>query len=160
MTFTLRQISEITGIPVLRIRYVLDHDLIAHKRWYSDEEGWSSRRLSLDGAVLAAVIAQLVEAGISRGRVRELIDAAESLKIARKRNSLNLGWLDEALMDSRQQTTLEIGDDTHIQITIGARSSGWQLVEQPAPTLIKNFEPFVVVCANISRIRSLFAEVS
>lgn len=158
MAFTLRQISELTSIPIRRIRHVLDQELIAHKRWYTDPEGWASRKLNLDGAVLAAVAAQLVNTGIGRGRVRELVEAAEALQPNSMRKSLNLGWLDEALLENQQLSTFEVGDGTHIRIVIGSRSSGWWLVEDSSPQLDDNFEPFVTTSVKISRIRELFVE--
>ena len=157
MNFTLRQISKITNIPIRRVRHVLDQEIIAHHRWYSDEEGWASRRLNLDGAILTATSCHLVNIGFGRGRVREIISAAEKIVPTHlKRNPLNHSWLDVVLFHEDKAALIEIGDDNHIQLVAGTGKSGWHPLESDS-SIEADFHPIVTTVVDVLRIREMFA---
>ncbi len=157
MNFTLRQISEITSIPIRRVRHILDQEIIAHRRWYSDDEGWASRRLNLDGAILAAAASHLVSVGFGRSRVREIIASAEAIQPKYlKKNPLNHSWLDVVLFEDRETSVIEIGDGNHLRMTAGTRDSGWYQLTSDSPILEKDYSPIVTTVIDMFRIRQLF----
>ena len=156
MNFTLRQISEITDIPIRRVRHVLDQEVIAHHRWYSDEEGWTSRRLNLDGAILAAAACHLVNIGFGRGKVRDIISAGEKIVPTHlTRNPLNHSWLDVVLYQNDKAALIEIGDGSHIQLVAGTGKSGWHQLESDS-VLEADFYPIVTTVVDVLRIRKMF----
>ena len=157
MNFTLRQISEITGIPIRRVRHILDQEIIAHQRWHADEEGWTSRRLNLDGAILAAAACHLVNIGFGRGRVREIISVAErTMPTHLKRNPLNHSWLDVVLYQEETTALIEIGEGSHIQLVAGTDKSGWHQLESDSGAET-GFYPIVTTVVDVLRIRKMFA---
>ena len=75
----LSQIARRTGLPLRRIRYTLDHDVVEPARLFGGEEisqpGFGSRReLSVVGAFPVVLAAELLEFGLKRVITRRITE--------------------------------------------------------------------------------------
>ena len=124
--FNLRQLTQLTNIPIRRLRHVLDSELIPGRGWYvAENEKWTPRIVDEDAAVLLICAAVLLGVGYKAERVGEFVAAAEGVKAKLKgRNPLNVSILDIASTTDKN-ALFAVGDHSHVRITAGDHDSGW-----------------------------------
>src|SRR4051812_20952748 len=102
-TANLHDISVRTGIPVRKLRYCLDHNLVPTDGWFvGDHEIGRQRRFDLASAVYLVCAARLLIAGCKRDAVRTLLRNADSLGPQTRRKSINLPHISGAIFGAKR----------------------------------------------------------
>lgn len=149
----LRELSRRVHVPVRRLRYVLDHELVPNRHWFvADSEAGTPRKFDAITAVFIACAAFLLDVGYRRESIREFMKAVGQL-YPEGRNPLRLPILANAMV-SNADATIAIGDATHVRCTVGNQNSGWYRIGNK-PTADKSYVPKVVIQVDLSQIRDL-----
>ena len=149
----LRELSNRIGIPVRKLRYVLDHDLVPNRDWFVAEgEVGQPRRFDSITAFFIACAAFLLNAGHKRDAVREIMRSTAMIYPDGK-NPLRLPLLANVIQ-GKSQAELLSGDGTHVRLRVGAKDSLWIACDDPKRR-IKDFRPKVTVGVDVGLIRDL-----
>lgn len=142
-----------TGVPIRKLRYVLDHRLlpgmrikhalefVGHPRSFAEHEGFG-----------IACAAALVEAGVRRESISLFMDALCGLvlKSQSKRRIPRTVFL-AAFEDGAEPAIAIIADNAVVRFTIKQFDSGW--IEPRAFNRISDFSPRVTIQLDLAKLR-------
>src|SRR5438045_8059 len=95
--FYLHDLSKRTGVPLRKLRYCVDHELVPPRTWLiADDEPGKPRQFDRIGAVYLICAVRLLEAGFRRDAVKQMVKSTESLP-KRGRNPLGLPQTHDAI---------------------------------------------------------------
>ena len=148
----LQKISEKAGLSLRKLRYVLDHDVLAGARIKTDSNRVGHpRSFTDDEGVAIAVAAALLEAGLRRDLVTRFFDAMDKIQWRRTARQV-FSPLEAACQSGVNPCFAEIADGRYVAITIGKESRGWfdlkSMKYNPAER-----QPQVVVRVDLAQIR-------
>lgn len=133
----LSEMAERTGLPLRRLRYALDHDVVPPERLAIGNDlrpGSGSRReFSPFGAFLVVFAAALLEHGLSQSVTRALVDrfctwAAEGRAQRGPMLDAFAGWL------AAREASVTIGDRSWMKIDMGTKGSDTpRMAKAPKP---------------------------
>ena len=151
--FDLRDVSNRIGLPIRRLRYVLEQELVPNRTWFVVEDDVGHpRRFDRITAVYIACAAFLLEAGHKRDAIRELMEAISKVQ-PEGRNPFGVPTLAHAVL-SQVSATVKFGDGRYVRWIVGKKDSGWVDPESPQKKLA-NCEPKIVVDINFGVVRDL-----
>jgi hypothetical protein len=151
-TANLQDLSNLTGIPVRKLRYCLDHQLVPPEGWFvGDAEIGRQRRFNLDAAIYLVCAARLLIAGCKRDAVRRLLRSADLLGPQTHRKKIYLPHISGAIFGATP-AVVDFGDDTHARWRVGGKDSGWMRLGR-APKADIDFEPTVVISLDFANVR-------
>jgi hypothetical protein len=156
----IKTLSQRTGIPVRRLRYVLDNDLISPMAWNIEdcEIEWGAdenavgrpRTFNEITAVYMASAAYLLDAGCKRDSVRDMLEAIGRFAPPAKRQ-----FRMPAVATALTGTTaayVEIGDGRFVRWRLGNKTYDW-IDAVPPLTDAKEASPKVIIGLDIGQIR-------
>lgn len=155
-------INERTGLPLRKIRYVLDHRLLPGMRIKTDENRHGHPRsfTPLEGFGIACATTLLV-GGVKRDATIEFLDALCSFSFKRsgrrKTQVVARTFLEEVWgSPSDLSATAKLGDGLNVRFTFGDRDSQWL---QPGTFAeLKAFHPKITVSLDLADIRDKLRE--
>ena len=143
---TLQELADRTGIPLRKLRYVVDDDLIADLSLeVAENEAGRPRFFSDILAMEIAIAAQLSTAGLKRTAVRHFFWI-----LMHHRPDYFWDILRKALAGG-PEVLAEFGDGSFVRIKIGAKDLGWKSLPE-RPGAAKDCNPSVIVALNLSRL--------
>lgn len=147
----IKTLSERIAIPVRKIRYVIDHDLVPESTWYVDEfTAGRARVFDESGAVFIACAAYLLNAGYKRDSVRELLSAVGKI-MPTGRNPLGLPIM-ELFLTSQEAARVQFADGLYVRWLTAGGTGEWIDPANPKASQ-SHLVPKVVVDLNFSEIR-------
>ena len=154
----LAEISQKTGIPSRRLRYVLDHGIFLNIGKASAGRG-ARRNFYEYEAFGIACAALLLESGLRQGVVRGVMEILTKSDVGP-----SFGYVDALLihaLDSEKFALLEVGDGVNVRLStagfkdlviVPVRDTGWRQVATGAK-LSKDYEPLIKVSIDAKRLR-------
>lgn len=149
----IKTLSDLTGISVRNVRYVLDHELVPERDWIVDEHAIGrSRVFSNFSGVVIACAAYLLAAGYKRDSVRELLRAI-SIPRRQVRNKFGLPHFAEVLT-SDGPAKVQVADGRFVRWIIGEKADDW-LDSWARPISTAGLTPKITVEINVAAIRDM-----
>ena len=145
-------LSERTGIPLRKLRYVVDHQLAPERSWsvIPDEIG-HPRSFDTVSATFLVCSAFLLEAGCKRETVRQVMLSILTQVTGRRSDAASSPLVQKAMKS--QPALLQIGDGEQLRWMIGTTyDSGWL---DPKLRHVPDFNPKVTIQVNFALIRDL-----
>ena len=151
--YDLKHVSDRLSLPIRRLRYVLDQDLVPYRDWLVVEDDVGHpRRFDEITAVYIACSALLLESGHKRDAIRDLMKAIGKVQ-PKGRNPLNVPILGQAVLSNRS-AVVKVGDGKYVRWIVGKQDSGW-VNPGPPPAKLKTYTPKIIVEVNLGEIRDL-----
>jgi hypothetical protein len=121
----LKEISKKTGVPLRKLRYVVDHGIAPKSNVALRGNGLAQPRLYTDsGATLVLIGGAILEAGVKRELASQMVLAVCELQWKRGRS-----WRSvlESVVYESLNATLTVADGSFLKLDISERkwSSGW-----------------------------------
>src|SRR5579863_7294484 len=144
------EISEKSGIPARRLRYVLDHEVVTLIAKSSRGRG-ASRKFPTYEAFAIGCAGLLLEAGLRQGVARGVMDI-----LMKSSTGSRMGYIDALLvcaLNSTEAARLEVGDGVNIRLQLDShhdvvvmpvKDTGWLQVATGAK-LAEDYEPLIRV---------------
>ena len=157
MYFTISEISKITGIPVRKIRYVVDKEV--GPIFDAEPEVISPgdpRVFDETNATLIICAVRLLAAGIKReaaGKFLESLMAVPYRKPVRSNLDLMRAYLE---FYDGEKFEAYFADSTHFRCCWANKDSGWLRLDDNGRFVEESYEPTVVVSLDLHSISSLF----
>lgn len=152
--YSLAELGNIVNIPVRKLRYVVDHELIPDRNWgIVDDEPGNPRKVDEISGTFIVAAAMLLESGVKREIVKNALRAADELKPP-GRNQLNLPILFDAF-GSKKNSSISIGDGMNVRVRVGRTDSGWHEIVEPGNKADNSYEPIVKITVSLAKIRDL-----
>ena len=151
--YNLSALSKQVNIPVRKLRYVMDHDLVPDRTWFvvCDEVG-TPRHFDDITACFITCSAMMLIAGVKRDAVYEFMDAIGEIRPPLGRQ-LNLPLVATAFT-IQEGAIVTMADSTHIRLQLGKQISSWYCLGKK-PVKDPTFEPFVSISIDLGRIRDI-----
>lgn len=150
---TLRQISERLNLPLDRLRYVVNQELMESNEWFvSETEVGQPLRFDFVTAVSIGCAAFLLEGGLKRESVRSIMRMVGEVTPS-VNNPLRLASLTFAVTTSGR-TIAQVADGCRVRWKFGRQDTGWIDPENPS-TPDDDFNPKVVVAIDFGYVRDL-----
>jgi len=149
----LQILSQRTGIPVRRLRYCLDHDLVPGLNIeISANEVGRPRRFHEDVGFGIACAATLVEAGFGRNTVREFLKGLLNIHLESPSGRGELALV--AVLKKRVDARVEFGDGVNVRLICPelGQDGPWRCPGNPAP-LDPSYCPTTYIGLDLGRIR-------
>ncbi len=151
--FELRELSERLEIPIERIRYIVNQDLVPFRDWLvAEDEPGQPHRYDLVDSLFIACATYLLDAGQKRDSVKEIMKMMGKI-MPDARNPLHvplMGWA----VTSKEKATVQIADGLRIRWRHGSTDTGWVEVGPPRRR-DDDFEPRVIVALDFGLIRDM-----
>ena len=149
----LRELSECLNLPIERLRYVANQDLVPFRTWFQSEHD-AGRPLVFDGvtAMFIGTAAFLLEAGHKRDAVRAFMTAIAEVQ-PESRNPLHLPMLAHAATGN-VNATVQVADGKYVRWKLGRQDTGW-IDPGPPPSREEDYRPKVVIAVDFGLIRDL-----
>ncbi len=164
--FTLAEIAERAALPIERLRYVIDSDILPGRRHRKPRAGASNPgrgipRAFTDHEALAIVtIVLMLQGGVRRRVAQYCMDLLAASVVPNSRRPRDVLWtrvvLDKAIV------ALEIGDGLNVRLvfqgdTLRINSElprTW--IQPPTGATVENYDPLLVLRINLTKIRKHF----
>ena len=157
MYFTISEISKITGIPVRKIRYVVDKEvgpiLDADPEVISPGD---PRVFDEANATLIICAVRLLAAGIKREAASRFLESL--MAIPRRERALSSFDSMRAYLEfyDGEKFQAYFADSTHFRCCRSNKDSGWLRLDDNGRFVEESYEPTVVVSLDLHSISSLF----
>lgn len=150
----LQSLQQRTGIPIRRLRYVVDHRLVPEL--YIDltpHEAGRPRRFAEDVGFGIVCAARLLDLGLPHKVIRRFLDGMLQIELPASKRGPAKGAL-VAVLEQGIDACAELGDGLNVRMLAPDVSyeSPWFAVGNPAP-LSKSYRPTVVVTLDLGQIR-------
>ena len=154
--YSLSELANATGLPVRKLRYVMDHKLVPERNWFVDDSSPGTPRKAdqITGCLVIAA-ARLLAAGLKREVVGEMLEALGRIYES-KRGNLGLPKIAEAFLGNPDCFVL-YADRSHIRLIVGKQDSGWYRIGKKL-TKAQDYTASVTTQVNLGEIRDLIAE--
>jgi hypothetical protein len=150
----LAEIAEASGVPVRKLRYVLDHQLLPGAQDISQGRG-TARSFTPFESFAVVIAALMLEAGLRRALVRQCL-AVLARNPSRKVDQVPL----YRAFAHGEPARLELGDWKCVRLTVAqhplwpALDTGWLALAEGQPPG-DSYTPLVCVVMDVGRIRRL-----
>jgi hypothetical protein len=153
------EISQKTGIPPRRLRYVLDHDIFLKGNKASSGRGARRNFYEYEAFGIACAALRL-EGGLRQGVVRGVMDILTKSDVGP-----SFGLIDSLLvhaLGSDKFARLDVGDGVNVRLSLSTskdasivpvKDTGWRQVATGAQ-LTKPYEPLIKLSIDVMRLRN------
>ena len=165
--FSLAEIAERAALPIERLRYVIDSDILPGRRHRKPRAGASNpgrgipRAFTNDEAFALVTVVLMLDGGVRRRVVQACLDLLTESLVPNSRRLRNITLIrvlyDEAVV------ALEIGDSLNVRLvfregplTTKTEQLPQTWIQPPTGATVENYDPLLVVRINLARIRNHF----
>lgn len=150
----LQELADRTGLPLRKLRYVVDHELLPGMKFkISAHEAGRPRHFAQDAALGIALIAMLLDAGLRRTAAKEFVRALLDLPMQDGKGGIFRGYEVLRWMSDRgSEVWVELGDGTHLRMKFDDWESGW-LEPSRGARLDKNYRPITSLRVDLAALR-------
>jgi hypothetical protein len=163
--FTLAEIAERAGLPIERLRYVVDAEILPGQRRSKSEtaarqpgRGIPRKFMALEAFSLVLVVLML-EGGIRRRVARDCMDLLAAAVVPNSQHPRDV--LLVRVFSDQRIVALEIGDGVNIRLIHEGGSAASPLprawLQSKTGATVEKYDPLLAVRINFARLRSYFA---
>lgn len=154
----LQELAGRTGLPVRKLRYVLDHDLVPGLKYkLASEEVGRPRQFSTDAAFGIACVGALLGGGMQRAAAASFMSAMLDFRYRLKKGDIWQGsQILSRFLSHGTEGRARVGDGVHLELDLKISEerlhTGWREPRTGA-ALAEDYAPRVVVELDLGRLR-------
>lgn len=153
----LQELAQCTGLPLRKLRYVLDHQLLPGLTFeVAENEAGRPRRLAMDVAFGVACVASLLDGGVQRSTASFFIDSILKLRYPTKGGTPWYGHeILAKFLERGESGHVQLGDcaNLRLQLKIHEQFDTWWLQAGTSAKLDARYQPRTLIDLDVGWLR-------